>query len=170
MHAHLEVVDNYTYLGTVSNYNGSFFENINKQIPRVKKHIMLYCLRFVDLWLELFDQLVLPVLTYGCEVWGFNNISQINVIQRKFIKSILPLNSNTTNSLICGETCTLPISYHIKSRMINFVMRLLNGKQSKLSCVMYKLSIEKTRQNSTQSFRNMPPTPSLDIYSHTFSR
>ena len=94
----------------------------------------------------LFDQLVWPVLTYGCEVWGFSNISQIDVIQRKFIKSILHLNSSTPNSMIYGETGTLPIAYHIKSRMINFFMRLLNGKQSKFSCIMYKVWRKKSEQ------------------------
>ena len=42
------------------------------------------------------------------------------------IKSILRLNSRTHNSMIYAETGTWPISYHIKSRMINFLMCLLN--------------------------------------------
>ena len=39
------------------------------------------------------------------------------------------------------STCsrTLPISNHIKSRMINFSVRLTKGEQSKLSCIMYKV-------------------------------
>ena len=47
-HAHLEAVDNYTYLGTIFNYNGSFCKNINKQITQGKKHTMPYCLRFTN--------------------------------------------------------------------------------------------------------------------------
>ena len=114
---------------------------INKQSRVKKKYYALVSkirkLRLpVDLSLELFDQLVWPVLTYGCKVWGFSNINQINGIQRKFIKSFLRLNSSTTNSMIYGETGTLPVAYHIKSRMINFFMRLLNVKQSKLSSII----------------------------------
>ena len=30
----------------------------------------------VDLSLQLFDNLVLPVLLYGCEVWGYSDITQ----------------------------------------------------------------------------------------------
>ena len=51
--------------------------------------------------------------------------------------------------MIYGETGTLPISYHIKSRMINVFMRLPSGKQSKLSCIMYKM----WRQKSELGFK-----------------
>ena len=41
------------------------------------------------------------VLNFGCKVrWFSNNISQMNVIQRKWIKSILYLNRSTLNSII----------------------------------------------------------------------
>ena len=72
MHAHLDVVDNYTYLGTIFNRNESFFKDMNKQIILGKEayYALLSKIRKlrlpVDLSLELFDQLVLPVLTYGC--------------------------------------------------------------------------------------------------------
>ena len=80
----------------------------------------------------------------GCEVWRFSNISQKHVIQGKFIKSILSINSSTSNSTIHGEAGTLlRISCHIKSRNIDFFMRLFNGTQSKLSCILYLQSIEK---------------------------
>ena len=30
----------------------------------------------LDLQLQLFDQLILPILLYGCEIWGFEKITQ----------------------------------------------------------------------------------------------
>ena len=66
-------------------YNGSFCKNINKRIAQAKKayyallsKIGKLCLP-VDLSMELFDQLVLSVLTYtyidiyGREVCGFQH-------------------------------------------------------------------------------------------------
>ena len=46
----------------------------------------------IDISLDLFDKLVLPILLYGCEVWGFENIDQIDVFYRKFVRYILKLN------------------------------------------------------------------------------
>ena len=33
----------------------------------------------LDIQLELFDTLIMSILTYGCEVWGFENL---NIIQK----------------------------------------------------------------------------------------
>ena len=46
----------------------------------------------------------------------------------------LCLNSSTPNLMIYGETATLPISCHIKTRMINLFWHLSNGRQSKWPC------------------------------------
>ena len=40
----------------------------------------------VDLEFELFDHLVLPIMLYGSEVWGFESISELETLHRKFIK------------------------------------------------------------------------------------
>ena len=80
---HIEVVDSYIYLGVKFFYNGGFAQNINRQVSQAKRALnSLMCkakiLRLpADLVLELFDQTVLPVLIYGCEVWGFSNLELI---------------------------------------------------------------------------------------------
>ena len=38
----------------------------------------------VDIQLELFDSLTCPVLLYGCEVWGCENIMLIEKQQKEF--------------------------------------------------------------------------------------
>ena len=39
--------------------------------------------------LELFDKLVLPILTYGCEVWGFHTAISIERVHLQFCKRLL---------------------------------------------------------------------------------
>ena len=68
----------------------------------------------VDLALELFDHLVVPVMLYGCEVWGFENIKDLEVLQRKFIKLLLGVNKFTPNVMVYGETGQLPILNLVK--------------------------------------------------------
>ena len=156
-HNHLEVVDEYTYLGTVFNYNGSFSKAISKQVLQASKAFYgllskIKKLRLpVDLALELFDHLVLPIMLYGCEVWGFGNINELEILHRKFIKILLGLNSCTPNVMVYGETGRLPIINHVISRMTTFYMRLINGNKSKLSFIMYKVLRKKYDIQNFQS-------------------
>ena len=39
--------------------------------------------------LKLFDNTIVPVLTYGCEIWGFEYFSIIEQIHGDFVKYIL---------------------------------------------------------------------------------
>ena len=39
--------------------------------------------------LQLFDTVIVPIMLYGCEIWGFNNISDIEKIQIRFIRIYL---------------------------------------------------------------------------------
>ena len=38
----------------------------------------------VDIQCELFDKIVVPILLYGSEVWGYSNLLQIEVFYKKF--------------------------------------------------------------------------------------
>ena len=142
----LEVVDDYTYLGTTFNFNGNFKKAINKQIDAarralfiLKKKIMTLKLP-IDLQLELFDKTILPILLYGAEVWGHSShMILIEIFYRKFLKSILKVDSRTPDPMVYGETGKTKVELLVKERMICFWMRLLNGKQTKLSVLMYKI-------------------------------
>ena len=39
--------------------------------------------------LQLFDTVIVPIMLYGCEIWGYNNISDIEKIQIRFIRIYL---------------------------------------------------------------------------------
>ena len=43
----------------------------------------------VDIQCHLFDHLILPILLHGSEIWGYEDISQIEVLHRKFLRTIL---------------------------------------------------------------------------------
>ena len=148
-HDVIEVVEEYTYLGTVFNYNGSFTKAISKQALQASKAFYALLNKIkklrlpVDLSLELFDHLVLPVMLYGCEVWGFGNINELEVMHRKFIKILLGINLCTPNAMVYGESGRTPIMNHVTSRMTSYFMRLVNGSKSKLSHIMYKVMRKK---------------------------
>jgi hypothetical protein len=86
----------------------------------------------VDIQLELFDTMVLPVVMYGCDVWSFekNNILESFCLQ--FYKILLGLKKNTPNCILYGELCRYPIDIFIKCRMIAFWQRIVCNRQDKI--------------------------------------
>ncbi len=59
---------------------------------------------------QLFDALVKPVLSYGCEVWS-NHIArkQLKVVHRTFLKSLLGVNSTTSSYVVLAEFGKFPL-------------------------------------------------------------
>ena len=53
-------------------------------------HILIAKARKLDLpfniQIELFDRCILPILIYGCEVWGHGNLKNIEAVHMKFLK------------------------------------------------------------------------------------
>ena len=141
----IEIVDDYVYLGTTFNFNGKFNKAIDKQVTQAKRAMYSMLTKAkqlslpLDIQCELIDQLVLPILVYGCEVWGFQKLDQIEVFFRKFLKYILKLNKSTPNCMVLGEVARANIELIVEKRMLNFWVRVIDGKQSKLSNIMFRL-------------------------------
>ena len=58
--------------------------------------IIIYCTSIFDrlpcdikMKLSLFDKLVVPILTYGSEIWGIYEFKEVEKIHMKFCKYIL---------------------------------------------------------------------------------
>ena len=93
----------------------------------------------IDIPCELFDRLVLPIALYGSEVWGFEDIAQIEVFHRKFLRNILGVHKSAASCMIYGKTGIYKLSNTVHMRTLNFWCSLLTGKQTKLSCTLYRL-------------------------------
>ena len=83
--------------------------------------------------LDIFDKMILPILLYGCEVWGYENVESIEIFYRRFLKYLLRVNPQTTNCMIYGETGRTPLILKIKLRMVCFWYRIVTGRTNKLS-------------------------------------
>ena len=59
--------------------------------------------------LDLFDKIVVLVLLYGCEIWGFESIDIIERIHLKSLKYIFNLKSSTPIYMVYGETGRFPL-------------------------------------------------------------
>ena len=141
----IEIVDNFLYLGLKLNYNNKMHvaqRDLYDRASRAMFSLMKKakeCMLPVDLTIDLFEKTVVPVLTYACEIWGYDMIDIVNKLQLKFFKFVLKLRPSTPSMMVYGETGKFPISVHVKSRMLCFWFRLCCGLSSnKLSSLVYK--------------------------------
>jgi hypothetical protein len=91
----LDVIDSFTYLGITFKYNGSFVDARKRLVEQAQKSLFTIYKKIrnqnipIDLQLKLFDSLVEPIILYGSEVWGFENIQIMEKINLKLCKRIL---------------------------------------------------------------------------------
>ena len=101
--------------------------------------------------LDLLDKIVKPILLYGCEIWGFGKNDIIERVHLKFCKLLLRLKVSTPNFMVYGELGRYSLEIDIKERKISYWCKLIQGKQSKLSTIAYKLLYVKHFQNCKNS-------------------
>lgn len=139
----IEIKDSYKYLGVIFSKSGSFL-NARKHIAeQARKAMQLLFIRSNNLDLplylqiKLFDNTILPILTYGSEVFGYENTEILEGVHLQFLRKIGKLRKSTPKYMLYAEFGRYPIKITIKQRMANFWARILNGKTSKLSYQIY---------------------------------
>lgn len=144
--AKLEVVPNFGYLGLKLNYNNRFNVAQKDLTQRASKALFSLLKKAhhlslpLDIVIDLFDKTVLPVLTYGCEVWGPSQKEFSTKLQLKFYKLLLNLRPSTQSMMVYGEVNRLPVEIHIKCRVLNYWSRLINPLfHDKISSTVYRL-------------------------------
>ena len=143
----VEIVDKFSYLGIIFNYNGKFTlakkklsEQAQKALFALYGKIRNICIP-IDLQLKLFESLVEPILLYACEIWGFENSPILEKIHLRFLKNILSIRSTTPNYMVYGETGRTPLDIKVKTRMLNFWSKILCNPD-KLSGKLYQLFLQ----------------------------
>ena len=150
----IETVSEYCYLGVLFNFNGNFNKAIKARIDPARKAMFGLNAKAVrlqlppDIQIDLFEKMVVPICLYGSEVWGYGNVEPVEVFYRKFIKRVLGLNKSTPNCIIYGEVGKYPLALEIQKRMLSFWANISEGKQTKLSSIIYNL-IYKLHLNGT---------------------
>ena len=72
----------------------------------------------IETKLQLFDSIVTPILLYGSEVWGFENIRNVEKIQIRFYKLLLGLNGSVSNVVTFSELGKFPLRVLCKERIL----------------------------------------------------
>jgi hypothetical protein len=148
----IEIIDSYCYLGMLLNYNGNFCTARKKITEQAHKALFAVYRKIrnisipVDLQLKLFDSLVIPILLYASEVWGFENKESIEKVHLQLCKNILKVRSTTPNYMVYGELGRYPMDVMVKRKIVLFWNNLL-CEGNKLSSILYKLMFKLHDQN-----------------------
>jgi hypothetical protein len=136
----IQITDSYVYLGI--KFHRLFA--IKDMVTTASK--AMFCLlkraRNINLPLDIiiksFDVMVQPILIYGCEVWGYENLPIIEKLHLKFLKLAAGLKSSTPTYMVYGELGALPINIAISKRIVRFWHSLTDSnKQLKYSNKLY---------------------------------
>ena len=85
---------------------------------------------------------------YTCEIWGFENSQIIENLHNDFLRQIINLRKSTPIYMLHAELGQHPIQINIKSRMIGFWLSIVNGKESKLSKLLYAMMLKEHEKGS----------------------
>lgn len=140
----VQLSDTYTYLGLIFNYTGTFCKGRDKLVEQSQKALYALYQKInnfpipIDLQLKLFDALIVPILTYSSEIWGFEKLETVEKIHLQFCKKILGVRSTTPSFMVYGELGRFSLDVHIKMKMVCFWYKLASN-ENKLSGKMYRL-------------------------------
>ena len=156
----VEIVQEYKYLGITFNYNGNFKGCLNYLTNQGRKAMFSILAKArklqldIDVQLELFDKTVIPVITYGCEIWGYCPVDIIETLHLQFCKILLKVNRATSTCMVLGELGRLPIRHEIYKRMLLFWSRCsAEINKNKISSTLYSI-VFALHNDSSNSYVN----------------
>ena len=86
---------------------------------------------------ELFDKMVLPILTYGSEIWGYQYYDTIESVHFSYCKYVIGLSSNAPNMAVLGECGRYPIFISTYIKMLCYWFKLLQMNVTRLPNATY---------------------------------
>jgi Reverse transcriptase (RNA-dependent DNA polymerase) len=132
----VRVVDSYTYLGVAMHAQKPMTWTADQQVPKAHRALAAMTAMFAqtmadkNVWLHLslFKVLVMPALTYGCQVWGTCLLSfglmhmsdELNRFRLMFFRRLLGVRKSTAALILHRELGQYSLQFYVASQMIEF--------------------------------------------------
>ena len=111
-------MEEFKYFGIILNYNGRFHKGqlALKEQATITMYSVIGKIRKFDLptdrQIELFNTMVIPVLTYASEIWGYFIIREVELVHLKFLKQVLYVDKKkTSNDMMYGELVFIHLKF-----------------------------------------------------------
>lgn len=142
----LEVVNKFCYLGVVFSTSGKFrnaqqtlAEQARKAIFALKNHTRQFYDLKPDLMCMLFDKMIVPILSYGSEIWGLDSADQVERVHVQYCKNILKLRQSTASYFVYGELGRRPLYCKRYLRVIKYWLKIVTQDGKPLVKKTYKM-------------------------------
>ena len=142
----IDVVQNYTYLGTRITSSGNFTLSL-EHLRQKALHALFSLRRHTDLnglkpslACKIFDSMISPILTYNSEVWGafvksdFKSwdSSAIEKTHLQFCKRYLQVHNKASNIACRAELGKFPMIIDINKEMLNYLGYLISKDEDSI--------------------------------------
>ncbi len=89
---------------------------------------------------QLFDALVKPVLSYGCELWVDEPATKsLEAIHKSFLKSLLNVNDTTPSWIVLAEFGRFPLILFWRQQALKYKARMSTSLPSRLMSLAYSV-------------------------------
>jgi exonuclease III len=147
--ATLNIVDEYKYLGCIFSNNRNF-KKCTELLADKAKRATFYIKKILKQnnlspshQLNIFDKMVVPIMTYGAEIWCGDFIKKLTKtdkndcipaekIHRHYIKYVLGVHRKASNDAVMAESGRYPIFGEAIKLFINYANHLINAKPGSL--------------------------------------
>ena len=142
----VDIVTYYKYLGLIIS-NRLIWTKAVQTLAQQSEKSLLVLKRFafkckglpIDVWFKLFDSMILPIITYGAEIWGTQVHCHIENVQIRFCKYILGVSKTCNNVAVLGECGRLPLYTIYYTKCIKYWIKIIMMDDSRLPKSAYKM-------------------------------
>ena len=145
----IETVSYLNYLGLLFSCSGLWTKaqkNLADQGKKAMYSIKKYLCKFKDLdiniALKIFDCKILPILMYGCEVWGFHEGEEVEKVHISFCKYILQIGHTSCNAAVLGELGRHCLRTFRLPRIIKYWIKLIHSDNNRYVKQCYNYQFE----------------------------
>ena len=131
----IERVDTFCYLGVMLRYNNTIQAAMKINVDKAEKALFKLDVLMnkinleIDTKIHLSDVMIKPILLYGCEVWGHEDIEPIEVFNRNFLRRLLRIRKSAPKAMTYGELGQQEQKFTIWQRMASFWKKLSYKKK-----------------------------------------
>jgi hypothetical protein len=102
-----------------------------KAVFALRRRCVELCIFDPALQCQMFDALVKPVLSYGCEIWSDHMAcEQLEVVHRAFLKSLLGVNTMTSSYVVLAKFGRFPLEIFWWQQIMHFLSRVSSEVES----------------------------------------
>ena len=91
---------------------------------------------------EFFEKMIIPILRYGCEVWGFHQGPDVERVHLQFMKRIIVVKKSTQNDFVYGEFGKIPLINRRKVQILKYWLKIVQGEKPLYVNISYHVLYE----------------------------